>query len=62
MTPERTVHDWPAFVRERLPALPIPPAREGEIVEEIAIELEGIYRTARAGGASVERSLRACGR
>ena len=52
MTPERTVHDWPAFVRERLPALPIPPAREGEIVEEIAIQLEGIYRTARAGGAS----------
>ena len=52
MTPERPVHDWHAFVRERLPALPCPPDGEAEIVEEIAIQLEGVYCTARAGGAS----------
>ncbi len=45
-------NDWYAFVRARLPALRCPPACEAEIVEEIAIQLESVYRAARAGGAS----------
>jgi len=34
--------DWKAYVRDRLPSLPLGPAREAEIVEELAAQLEGL--------------------
>ena len=44
--------DWRAYVRARLPALPGPPEREAEIVEELAQQLQDIYEAALRAGAS----------
>jgi predicted permease len=41
---------WNAIVRERLAALRLPPERESEIVEEVALHLEAICDDARADG------------
>ena len=44
--------DWRGYVREHLPPLACPPAREAEIVEEVAQQLQDIYAGALARGAS----------
>lgn len=46
------MRDWRAYVRGRLPRLACPPAREAEIVDELAQQLQDIYDSAIAGGAS----------
>jgi putative ABC transport system permease protein len=46
------MRDWKQFVREHLPPLGLSGAREQEIVEEIALQLEGSYSDARARGAT----------
>ena len=35
--------DWRAYVRSRVPPLAIPPEREAEIVDELALQLQAIY-------------------
>ncbi len=50
--------DWRRLVRERLPALHVPPERESEIVTELALQLEQAYADAVAGGAGEEEALR----
>jgi putative ABC transport system permease protein len=42
--------DWNQFVCERLTVLRLPPEREIEIVEEIALHLEAVYESALAAG------------
>jgi putative ABC transport system permease protein len=44
--------NWNHLVRERLAVLRLPPAREIEIVEEVALHLEAVYDDARADGLS----------
>ena len=44
--------DWKQSVRERLAALQLPPERESEIVEELALHLEAAYEDALAAGLS----------
>ncbi len=52
---------WRRHVRAHLPALPIAPEREIEIVEELALQLEAAYDGARARGASEAAAVaRAC--
>ena len=46
------MNDWRAYVRRSLPPLPCPAHREAEIIEEVAQQLEQVYRRARAKGAS----------
>ncbi|MGH9705053.1 MAG: ABC transporter permease [Candidatus Acidiferrales bacterium] len=48
--------DWKQFVRSHLPALGLGGAREAEICEEIAQQLEDAYREAFSGGASEEEA------
>ncbi len=48
--PNLSAPDWNRLVRSRLPALPLPPAREAEIIEELAGQLEEAYREALARG------------
>lgn len=43
--------DWSAYVRAQLPPLDLDPAREADIVEEIAQQIEGTYDESRARGA-----------
>jgi putative ABC transport system permease protein len=50
------VQPWRRYVREQLPPLDIAPEREIEIVEELALQLEGAYESARARGASEEEA------
>ncbi|HLW97505.1 MAG TPA: ABC transporter permease [Candidatus Acidoferrales bacterium] len=45
--------DWKQYVRQRLPALGLSGAREQEIVEELAQQLDGAYSEALARGESV---------
>ncbi len=52
--------NWKHLVRERLAVLRLPPARESEIVEEVALHLEAIYDDAWAEGlAETEAEARA---
>src|ERR1041384_4534612 len=44
--------DWKAYVRAQLPPLKLEPARELEVVEELAEHLAAAYEEARAAGAS----------
>ena len=44
--------DWQTYVRRHLGPLRCAPEREIEIVEEVALQLEQIYRRARSSGAS----------
>ncbi len=46
------MNEWKQIVRERLAVLRLPPLRENEIVEEIALHLEAIYDDARLEGLS----------
>jgi putative ABC transport system permease protein len=50
------VQSWHRYVREHLPPLDITPEREIEIVEELALQLEGAYESARARGASEDEA------
>ncbi|HZM71461.1 MAG TPA: ABC transporter permease, partial [Candidatus Cryosericum sp.] len=51
--------DWKAEIRRRLERLALEPARETEIVEELAQHLEDRYRELRAGGAADSEAARA---
>lgn len=42
--------DWKVYVRKQLPALQVKPAREAEIIEELAIQLEQAYQEALRNG------------
>jgi hypothetical protein len=53
--------DFRDYVRTRLPELHLPPEREVEIVEEIALQLEETYSDARRAGASEEEALERVG-
>ncbi len=44
------MHDWRAYVRGHLPALKTGPARESDIVAELALQLEQAYSEAIAAG------------
>jgi predicted permease len=46
--------DWAVYIRERLPELPLDPATEREVVEELAAQFASVYATARSAGASHE--------
>jgi putative ABC transport system permease protein len=46
--------EWHGFVRRHLPPLGIEPTREIEIVDELALQLESAYESAKARGASEE--------
>ena len=46
------MRDWKQFVRERLPELRLDAAREQEIIEELAQQLEQEYNTALTQGAT----------
>jgi putative ABC transport system permease protein len=48
--------DWRDYVRAHLPPLDVRPEREVEIVEELAIQLEGTYERARREGATDEQA------
>ena len=50
--------DWPGYVRERLPPLPVSPPREREIVAELAEQLEQAYQEALAVGADAADARR----
>jgi predicted permease len=56
--PDPTQPDWEELVRRRLPALHVRPEREQEIVAELALELEQVYRDALSGGASAAEAMR----
>jgi hypothetical protein len=50
--------DFPAFVRQHLPELALPQARERKIVEELAAQLEDAYDALRATGLSDDEAWR----
>src|SRR5262245_26526651 len=50
--------DWSSFVRERLGALRVSPARETEIVAELAQQIEQAHADAIAGGAGHAEAMR----
>ncbi len=52
------MRSWHAYVRQQLPSLNLPPAREVEIVEELADQLEHCYRDALAAGHSEQEAER----
>lgn len=51
------MRDWKAYLRDRLDAHDLPPARAEEIVEELAQHLAQRYEEAAAGGATEEEAL-----
>ena len=53
------MRSWRDYVRSQLPPLDIPPEREVEIVDELALQLEAAYDTARARGLDDADALRA---
>ena len=52
------MRDWSREVLRRLASLNLPPAREAEIVEEVAQHLEDRYQELVAGGATEEEARR----
>lgn len=42
--------NWSEYVRSRLPRLDLPPERESEIIDELALQLEAAYDAALASG------------
>ena len=50
--------DWKSELRQKLDGLHLPPAREAEIVDELADHLENRYQELLAGGASPEEAKR----
>ncbi len=55
--PEPQAPDWARVVRERLPPLGLRPEREAEIAEELALQLDQIWRAALARGTSAAEAL-----
>jgi len=53
------MHEWSQEILKRLASLNLPPAREAEIVEEVAQHLEDRYRELVAGGATEKEARRA---
>jgi hypothetical protein len=51
--------DWKQVIRQRLAGLQLDPAREAEIVEELAQHLDDRYAELRTGGAAEEEAARA---
>jgi putative ABC transport system permease protein len=51
------MHDWKRYVKERVPRMPVPTAREAEILEELADLLEDTYEDQRAAGASPDEAF-----
>jgi predicted permease len=51
------MHNWAEYVRKRLPALPVRPEREADIVRELAEQMEQAYADAIAGGASEREAV-----
>ena len=49
--------DWTQYVRRRLSLTRLDPHREAEIVEDVARQLDDVYRAARARGESEEEAL-----
>lgn len=54
--------DWRAYVRSQLPALGVPPEREIEIVDELAMQLEATYQRERGRGATHAEAMAAADR
>ncbi|MGB9487993.1 MAG: permease prefix domain 1-containing protein, partial [Terriglobia bacterium] len=52
------MRDWSREVLRRLASLNLPPAREAEIVEEVAQHLEDRYRELVGGGATEQEARR----
>ena len=52
------MRNWRGYVRSQLPALDIPPERELEIVDELALQLEAAYDAARARGLDADAAMR----
>ena len=52
------MHDWRAYVRRHLPPLKVSPEREGEIVAELALQIEQAYTEELAGGAEEPEAFR----
>jgi len=53
------MHEWEEDIRRRLAGLKLPPAREAEIVEELAQHLEDRYQELVIGGATEDEARRA---
>lgn len=51
------MNDWVKIVKERVPPLALAPAREAEVLEELAELLQDTYADARDSGASHEEAL-----
>src|SRR5262245_13257496 len=52
------MHNWRDYIRQDLPPLSVGPARETEIVAELALQMEQAWSDAMAGGASDNEALR----
>jgi putative ABC transport system permease protein len=50
--------DWREYVRRHLPATGAPPARESEIVAELALQMEQAYQDAIAAGVAEDEAVR----
>src|SRR5215470_13307943 len=50
--PQSNMPDWKHIIRTHLDVLRLPPEREMEITEELALHLEGVYEDALAAGLS----------
>src|SRR5215470_14403679 len=51
--------DWKPEIRERLAGLQLEPAREAEIVDELAQHLDDLYAESIMGGATEDEAVRA---
>jgi len=49
--------DWNLYVRDHLPPLHVSPARESEIIQELALQLEQVYSDALARGATESEAV-----
>ncbi len=52
------MQEWGKEIRKRLASLSLPPAREAEIVDELAQHLEDRYQELLAGGSKEEEACR----
>ncbi|MGH9860593.1 MAG: hypothetical protein ACRD5F_11275, partial [Candidatus Acidiferrales bacterium] len=59
---DETMHDWKQFVRQRLRLPALHAAREAEIVEDLAQQLDDAYRAALRRGATDPQALEAAQR
>lgn len=52
------MRDWRAYARERFRLPEFPPEREGDVIEELALQLEDVAQAAMDAGASEEEAFR----